>query len=249
MTPKNVERSTVCPETSCKKPKTQQKIKNTNQKIKNWVFVFFKRQPKKVKVFSLAWFGYIMDTTPIFSNDAPEIKYIIDGAECVATFQNSEKWWCKACENWHPASKFRTDFIYRYKHIHYSTSICLSGRLLLQRISCSACNSSVTEKSRKHDLLVTLINQNAQMIIMHCSRKCRKVSEKKHYDDPIFQALSVCDACHQEFSRKLGKCGGCKVASYCSLECQKKDWKSHKSVCGSLADARKSTKIECNELE
>jgi len=32
---------------------------------------------------------------------------------------------------------------------------------------------------------------------------------------------------------KLWMCSGCKVAYYCSIECQKSDWKSHKHECKS----------------
>ena len=31
---------------------------------------------------------------------------------------------------------------------------------------------------------------------------------------------------------QLQKCGACKCASYCSTTCQKKDWRSHKMICG-----------------
>jgi len=37
------------------------------------------------------------------------------------------------------------------------------------------------------------------------------------------------------------RCAGCKQVNYCGKECQRKDWKSHKSVCGkSVQDMRKA---------
>ena len=40
----------------------------------------------------------------------------------------------------------------------------------------------------------------------------------------------------QHINRVL-KCGGCKLAVYCSKECQKADWKKHKPFCKSLSNA------------
>ncbi|KAJ7263337.1 hypothetical protein C8J57DRAFT_1333349 [Mycena rebaudengoi] len=42
----------------------------------------------------------------------------------------------------------------------------------------------------------------------------------------------VCTGCNQ-FERDVlfKKCGGCRVARYCSTECQKKHWKMHKPGC------------------
>jgi hypothetical protein len=31
--------------------------------------------------------------------------------------------------------------------------------------------------------------------------------------------------------KALHKCGVCKMAGYCSVKCQKADWKSHKPFC------------------
>lgn len=50
----------------------------------------------------------------------------------------------------------------------------------------------------------------------------------------------VCFACKRNENggnQTLLKCGGCKVVSYCSKECQVKDWKQggHKQVCKTLA--------------
>eukprot|EP01122_Echinamoeba_exundans_P000143 TRINITY_DN10122_c0_g1_i1.p1 TRINITY_DN10122_c0_g1~~TRINITY_DN10122_c0_g1_i1.p1 ORF type:complete len:509 (+),score=66.01 TRINITY_DN10122_c0_g1_i1:273-1799(+) len=39
----------------------------------------------------------------------------------------------------------------------------------------------------------------------------------------------------------LMKCSQCKVARYCNIECQKKDWKKHKSIC--IVEAKKQEEI------
>mmetsp|Transcript_20515 Transcript_20515/g.43364 ORF Transcript_20515/g.43364 Transcript_20515/m.43364 type:complete len:143 (+) Transcript_20515:93-521(+) len=40
----------------------------------------------------------------------------------------------------------------------------------------------------------------------------------------------VCQVCQKEASKR---CSRCNQAWYCSAECQKNDWKKHKSVCNS----------------
>ena len=43
---------------------------------------------------------------------------------------------------------------------------------------------------------------------------------------------SMCYYCRERFPiEKLSSCGRCKQACYCSKECQKADWKSHKKLC------------------
>lgn len=45
-----------------------------------------------------------------------------------------------------------------------------------------------------------------------------------------------CAKCSKDKSdsgQGLKRCGRCKLAHYCSRECQKADWKNHKTLCGS----------------
>jgi len=41
----------------------------------------------------------------------------------------------------------------------------------------------------------------------------------------------ICVACHKYKEGNMKKCGQCKARWYCSQECQKKDWSSHKLNC------------------
>jgi hypothetical protein len=43
---------------------------------------------------------------------------------------------------------------------------------------------------------------------------------------------STCSARESESGAKLERCGRCGTAAYCSGECQKRDWKVHKGICG-----------------
>jgi len=47
---------------------------------------------------------------------------------------------------------------------------------------------------------------------------------------PRVNFLGMCKTCLKE-NIKLLACGRCKSVFYCSKDCQKKDWKSHKAVC------------------
>ena len=43
----------------------------------------------------------------------------------------------------------------------------------------------------------------------------------------------VCAGCGK-VQKKMNKCGGCKTIHYCSADCQKKDYKYHKSCCKNI---------------
>jgi hypothetical protein len=42
---------------------------------------------------------------------------------------------------------------------------------------------------------------------------------------------NVCGVMRKKDGKMLMKCGSCRLVEYCSVECQKKDWKKHKALC------------------
>lgn len=50
----------------------------------------------------------------------------------------------------------------------------------------------------------------------------------------------MCHKCAALDKRKVQKCSGCKSTYYCSKECQRADWSTHKSQCFELREFHKS---------
>ncbi|KAG4079827.1 hypothetical protein HA402_014958 [Bradysia odoriphaga] len=56
--------------------------------------------------------------------------------------------------------------------------------------------------------------------------------------------LTVCGSClktQSQLANPLKRCAKCRLQFYCSRECQKSDWKSHKKTCGSTRAEPTST--------
>ena len=51
-----------------------------------------------------------------------------------------------------------------------------------------------------------------------------------------------CHQCSRSEEYELPKCGHCKKASYCSVECQKEHWSKHKIFCKKYMDLKKEKK-------
>ena len=58
--------------------------------------------------------------------------------------------------------------------------------------------------------------------------------------------VSKCAVCSK---KSKSQCGGCKMRRYCSRECQKADWKTHKKVCKSLKRERENQRINLSCIE
>ena len=59
--------------------------------------------------------------------------------------------------------------------------------------------------------------------------------------------VSKCNSCYKKIGTEgvaLKKCGACKCVAYCSLECQKSDWKMHKKSCKQMKVASEPVKVD-----
>lgn len=63
---------------------------------------------------------------------------------------------------------------------------------------------------------------------------------KKHYSHPDLKGVTEdylkelklhCQVCGEESTLNLKECSRCKGPRYCSIDCQRKDWPQHKTVC------------------
>lgn len=82
-------------------------------------------------------------------------------------------------------------------------------------------NRSIRHSTARTHVPITT-GQSMAMIISNDPRAFRNL--------PRVNFLGMCKTCHKE-NVKLLTCGRCKSVHYCSKDCQKKDWKSHKAVC------------------
>ncbi|KAL7414597.1 hypothetical protein BDY24DRAFT_440559 [Mrakia frigida] len=60
--------------------------------------------------------------------------------------------------------------------------------------------------------------------------------------------LLLCEYCSRSLA-KISRCARCKLVSYCSQACQKKDWKVHKLVCGSSTGRKRLPDLPIEVLE
>ena len=70
------------------------------------------------------------------------------------------------------------------------------------------------------------------------SESCKCAVAEAYSKDPVegfYKSGHECDHCHHRVE-EVHRCSGCKCMSYCSRDCQLKDWESHKKVCKMYKD-------------
>ena len=111
-------------------------------------------------------------------------------------------------------------------------------RLNSTRMRRSAWQSKNLPRGENSPWLPTFISPvYAENINPKCN--CDKKKEIETTNE-LFDSFMECQSCHVKrkmFYRSDGvdlkQCSRCTLVSYCSVECQKKDWPIHKSTCGS----------------
>lgn len=62
----------------------------------------------------------------------------------------------------------------------------------------------------------------------------------------LLEALTSANGCTKcgtntkDVNKSLKRCTGCKFVKYCNVDCQKADWKNHKSVCNTIRSRREN---------
>jgi mitochondrial splicing suppressor protein 51 len=82
------------------------------------------------------------------------------------------------------------------------------------------------KNSKSNGALMSAIISPTQGYLVQVKRD----SGAESFDEPE----PVCSACYRpqiDFTSELKRCAQCLTARYCSRECQKKDWKTHKLTC------------------
>ena len=107
-----------------------------------------------------------------------------------------------------------------------------------ENFACLDRTSDVSQSSRyltiEGDIVNTLFTAQVQSDLNKLSAEAAvehsSISVDKCYDSEI-----VCTHCLKKGSlTALRRCTGCKSSSYCSKDCQRSDWPSHKQLCKSI---------------
>ena len=107
-------------------------------------------------------------------------------------------------------------------------------RKLFPHKRCFGCNKDITNDAFKCD---------SCLFVMYCSKKCQTANWKVHRQQCNWlrngriqlnpgDEKHICTNCLKQTCKKLSRCSRCKIAHYCSKECQKDHWKNgHKKQC------------------
>lgn len=112
----------------------------------------------------------------------------------------------------------------------------VEGSFVNESIGCMWCTNKLNLESKDKlvlDISVCSENNNIKFVYVLCSGKCKlklwDFYNKKKKEG--MECSSICFNCKIS-TEKMFRCGKCKLAIYCSEDCQKKHWiVEHKEVC------------------
>jgi hypothetical protein len=136
---------------------------------------------------------------------------------CFAQYKNWTKYWFDEARASGPVSVACTEPI--------DVPLCNSGALSVYM-------------SWTYDPSITFRGKHAQESGIFNAPLVSGISDNRSSDPATSSASSStrCSKCHKEESEnvKLSVCGGCRGVRYCSKECQKMDWPTHKKLCKTM---------------
>ncbi|CAI9578794.1 unnamed protein product, partial [Staurois parvus] len=105
----------------------------------------------------------------------------------------------------------------------------------------------VSEQQRSWLYLEEMVNsllttaQQLKNYVEQAKNEVATASERKEFPSHLFQQTEEIDGKHEILLRQscvncgreaLNECTGCHKVNYCSIFCQRKDWKDHQHLCG-----------------
>ena len=104
--------------------------------------------------------------------------------------------------------------------------------------ACLDCTSDVSQSSRYLTIDSDVVNTLFTAQVQSDLNKLSAEAAVEHYSisvDKCDNSEIVCTRCLKKGSlTSLRRCTGCKSSSYCSKDCQRSDWPSHKQLCKSI---------------
>lgn len=104
------------------------------------------------------------------------------------------------------------------------------GEIALMILKTQNAEDLLSITNKKDQVPFDLLDQSSDLY-----KACQEQIEHPELDVKLKQEKSAeskertCDVCHKENSTK--RCGGCKNRTYCSVDCQRLDWPTHKHNC------------------
>ena len=100
-------------------------------------------------------------------------------------------------------------------------------------IECCECFKSISP----HDAIqcgCDFIYLKMSVVRYYCTNKCAVAYNRRARKEPGMEIKTRCMNCdiYGQKEKKLKRCGKCRRVYYCSVKCQRADWKEHKKVCG-----------------
>lgn len=98
---------------------------------------------------------------------------------------------------------------------------CYKSRDIPKHLGCTICGRNTKDA---FELIQIYTKQTSY--ISCCSGICYEICCSRY----VQLEKEVCATC-REYTEDIKVCGKCKKRQYCSVECQRKDWRTHKQFC------------------
>jgi hypothetical protein len=127
-------------------------------------------------------------------------------------------------------TEFQKENKWEYNHNGIIFTVCATKKAFFKKFPCGCDNDEYTKSmedgERKiHERRILCRMRGAREGNKTCSSE--KICDDCKKEDAVAKTCVIC----KKISDKRLLCCPCKTVRYCSSECQKKDWKSHKKTC------------------